>query len=103
MTQTSTARRDRAAVAAARDYLLGFEGITERILEEHLSPSPARTVPGVYCRLLESAQNFQMAPKVIGGAIGGVDKPERFYAWFKKQQPTLVRENNWSTRKAEEY
>jgi hypothetical protein len=29
------------------------------------------------------------------GALPAFTDPKRFYAWFKKQQPTLVRKNNW--------
>lgn len=63
-------------------YLAATEFLVERIqfknpeniLTEYLSPTgPKRpSLEDVYYGILSSAQNAQMSPKVIGGAVGGV-------------------------------
>lgn len=67
------ADRDRAVLRLAREFALALDGVTEDILELHLS-SPdsgdARSLGGVLERLLESAQSAAMKPKVIGGSLG---------------------------------
>ncbi|HID61422.1 MAG TPA: hypothetical protein EYP49_01555 [Anaerolineae bacterium] len=70
------AQRDCKAYELARVYLLSFDGVTPEILETHLTPELDHppTLAGVYHRLLVSAQNANMAPAVIGKAIGGIDK-----------------------------
>jgi len=70
--------RDRAAYLLAKKYLseLGVEGVTPQLIEKQLclSETKGRTqsVGEILMRLLESAQNANMRPIVIGGSIGGV-------------------------------
>ncbi|MBN1392550.1 MAG: hypothetical protein JW947_07085 [Sedimentisphaerales bacterium] len=69
---------DRKAYKLAKAYLLNIPGVTADIIEEYINPKSLRPKPktknGLYRRILESAQNAGMKPKVIGGAIGGIDK-----------------------------
>src|SRR5260370_41635402 len=74
--------RDRAAYKLAKEYLLGFssEGVTTDLLESYLQPTQAQLrppdLPGVYLRLLESAQNANMRAGVVGGALEGIQRLE---------------------------
>lgn len=69
---------DREVYRLARTYLLGFkgEGVTAALLRKYMSPislQPKPTdIPGLYQRILKSAQNANMKAGVIGKAIGGV-------------------------------
>jgi len=70
--------RDRKAYELARAYLLDqrLQGVTDELLQHYLSPPSClvpRTMPEVFRRLLESAQNRGMMTTVIGGAVGGLD------------------------------
>jgi len=71
---------DRKAYELAKAYLpsLNIPGVTAKLIEEYINPISPRPKPktknGLYRRILESAQNAGMKPKVIGGAIGGIDK-----------------------------
>ena len=70
---------DRKAYKLAKAYLPNhIPGVTAKLIEEYINPISLRLKPktknGLYRRILESAQNAGMKPKVIGGAIGGIDK-----------------------------
>ncbi|MCK9566701.1 MAG: hypothetical protein M0Q43_11710 [Methanothrix sp.] len=69
---------DQKAYELANDYLLKIPGVTERIIEKYQNLSSTRPKPvsknELYHCLLESAQNANMKTKVIGDAIGGVDR-----------------------------
>lgn len=76
----SQAERDRKAYAFEKDYLLhlNIAGVTPEMLGKYLrmseiKPRP-KSIPEIYERILQSAQNANMKAGVIGGAIGGVDK-----------------------------
>jgi len=68
------------AYLLARDYLpaKGIPGVKDALVLKYLDPktiSPRPdTLPGLYLRILESAQSANMKAGVIGKAIGGVDK-----------------------------
>ncbi len=68
---------DKAAYKLAKDFLLrsDVEGFTPESLERELNISiedRPETVEELYFRILRSAQNAHMKPKVIGDRIGGV-------------------------------
>jgi hypothetical protein len=69
---------DRKAYKLAKAYLLNIPEVTAKLVKEYINPMSLRPKPktknGLYRRILESAQNAGMKPKVIGGAIGGIDK-----------------------------
>jgi hypothetical protein len=71
---------DKKAYQLAKDYLptQGIEGVTAGLIEKYLNPLTLDPKPtskeGIYQRILESAQNANMKARVIGRAIGGVDK-----------------------------
>jgi hypothetical protein len=56
-------------------FLMDIHGISHNIIDKHLVPEDKRTKPNtlnlIYKALLESAQNAQMSPNVIGKAISG--------------------------------
>ncbi len=72
--------RDRKAYALARHFFLARreEGITPEILDSYLELSTRKArpaaLPGIYERILESAQNASMKAGVIGRALGGVER-----------------------------
>jgi len=68
--------RDRKAYDLAREFLLRFPEVTPEVLDKHVnSPEASRPgeLPKIYQRLVSSAQNMGMMPRVIGDAIGGID------------------------------
>lgn len=84
---------DKKVYALARSYLLGREGITRELLEQHLLPpldaKKLANLPAIYERLLRSAQSAQSMPNVIGGSIGGIEKLSGVLFGF---DPTAVAE-----------
>ncbi len=86
---------DKAAYDLARDFLVqsGAEkGVTPELVENYLHLDKAtrpRAVPGLYERILESAQNANRKAGVIGGSIGGVGKLGPVLCDF---EPSLVLE-----------
>ncbi len=77
---TDIAAIDKKAYLLAKGYLLnlGINGVTPNLIEKYLNPLTINPRPtskqGIYQRILESAQNANMKARVIGGAIGGVNK-----------------------------
>jgi hypothetical protein len=73
------AERDAKAYRIAKEFLFGLNvaGVTSDLVEKYLNPSEtlsrAQSIPGIYSRILESAQNAGMKSGVIGKSIGGVD------------------------------
>lgn len=70
---------DRLAYALAREYLFSLEvpGLTRDVIESYRWPnekSRPTTLSQIYLHFLVTAQNANMKPGVIGGAIGGVEK-----------------------------
>jgi len=80
---------DKKAYKLAKDYLpsLNIAGVTASVIEKYLNPLTLNPKPtskeGIYQRILESAQNANMKPGVIGGAIGGVEKLSIVLEGFK--------------------
>lgn len=77
--RTNLRLRDRKTYRLARRFLLKTEGVTEAMVEEHLSvPECHRpaTLSGVFAHLAFSAQNYWGLPHVIGCKLGpnGVDE-----------------------------
>ena len=69
---------DQAVFELAYEFLLSYPQITKGIIEHYLS-TPHNDHPQemakIYFRLVGSAQNAEMMPKVIGGSItGGIEK-----------------------------
>jgi hypothetical protein len=70
---------DREAFKQALEYLRSFRdsGVTDAVIKLHVKPPASRlevtTLSEAYRRLLESAQNRNMAAGVIGRAIGRID------------------------------
>ena len=60
---------------SAYKFLLGFPGISEDDLKQHLTIHSSSNKPAninlIYKQLCQTAQNKQMSPKVIGQSIGG--------------------------------
>ncbi len=79
--------RDKKAYSLAKEYLLGVPRVTSELLDKYLSLSASRprpaTIPGIYMRLLRSAQNAGMGTSVIGRAIGSVDRLKKLLGGFK--------------------
>lgn len=69
---------DERVYTLARTFLLGQEGMSERLLDQHVQPSAdaqkAATLAVIYECLLRSAQSAQSMPNVIGGSIGGIER-----------------------------
>lgn len=86
------ADRDRQAYGLAEQYLLGLgvPGVTPELLAYYQRPPVNRLRPsdlaGIYQRLLESAQNRNMASTVIGRSIGGVENLSRVTFGFNPIQ-----------------
>ncbi len=83
---------DRAAYALARAFLLkcSVKGVTPELVERYLhldKSTRPQTLASLYERILNSAQNANMKPGVIGGSIGGVDKLGPVLCGFK---PALI-------------
>ncbi len=76
---TATQKIDRKAYELAKSYLPSkIEGVTREIIEKYQNePDSAPRLSSkkeLYRYLLYSAQEMAMKPKVIGNAIGGLDK-----------------------------
>lgn len=67
---------DKELYKSAVDFLLSFNTITNEDINKHLQSefTKPNDLKIIYNRLCKSAQNKQMSTKVIGKAIGGVDK-----------------------------
>lgn len=71
------AQIDRRVYDLAWEFLLnlGVNGVTRSLIEKYLNPGTLApkpvTIPGIYERMLESAQNAGMKSSVVGKAIGG--------------------------------
>ena len=67
---------DRELYQQAYAFLSKIENVTEELIDKHLLPEDKRTRPDtlnlIYKSLLESAQNVQMSPNVIGKSISGI-------------------------------
>jgi hypothetical protein len=67
---------DRELYREAYAFLMKIPGISRDIIDKHLLPEDKRTKPNtlslIYKALLESAQNVQMSPNVIGKSISGI-------------------------------
>lgn len=85
------ARTDKQVYELGRQFLLDLdERITEQVLAPYLSVPDhdrPRSLSDVFLNLALSAQNRQSMPRVIGGAIGGVEKLSDILCGF---QPQLV-------------
>lgn len=71
------AEMDRRVYDLAWEFLpgLGVSGVNRTLIEKYLNsgtlaPKP-NSIPGIYARMLESAQNAGMKSSVVGKAIGG--------------------------------
>ena len=91
---------DRKSYELAKKYLprLNIPGVTISLVEKYLDPlslSPKPTTKKeLYYRFLVSAQNAGMKPKVIGGAIGGIDRLSEVLCGFKPKK-ILKKYNEW--------
>ncbi|HBB16478.1 MAG TPA: hypothetical protein DCZ97_05540 [Syntrophus sp. (in: bacteria)] len=67
---------DKELYREAYAFLMDVHGISHAIIDKHLFPEDKRTKPNtlslIYKALLESAQNVQMSPNVIGKSISGI-------------------------------
>jgi hypothetical protein len=71
------ARLDKAAYHLGRSFLLKFKPVTPQLLDRYLSVPDGdrpKDLAGIFYNLVFSAQNRHALPRVIGGAVGGVDK-----------------------------
>lgn len=94
---------DKELYKSAVDFLKSFDNITNEDINKHLQSefSKPNDLKIIYKRLCESAQNKQMSTKVIGKAIGGVDKlksvlydfdPHKVAEIYKKDEATKLLE-----------
>lgn len=91
-------QRDQKVYALARKYLLSLSDVTPEILDRHLSLSVderPNSLAGIYKHLLETAQNANMGPNVIGQAIGGIDKLNALLCGFQPSEVVGKYGNNW--------
>ena len=97
----NVAKCDRAAYTLAREYLLSFwrVGVTNDLLNQYLEPSPDAlrpvSVPGIYKRILRSAQNRGMSVGVIGKALGRIERLEAVLSGFKPSSVVRKYGDNW--------
>ena len=67
---------DKRLYQDAYNFLLSIEIVTKELLDKHLIPEDKRIKPDtislIYKSILESAQNVQMSPNVIGKSISGI-------------------------------
>ena len=98
---SATVARDRAAFHLAREYLLSFAdaGVTDAIIDYYVEPPLDRlrpdSLPGVYLRVLGSAQNANMRANVVGGAIGGVEKLDCVLCSFEPREVVRCFGSEW--------
>ncbi len=96
---TDQIQRDQKSYDLARGYLLSLNGVTPEILDKHLSLSVderPNSLAGIYKHLLETAQNANMGPKVIGQAIGGIDKLNVLLCGFEPVEVVVKYGDNWN-------
>jgi len=76
----------------AYDFLLSKNGVTSKLIDEHLVPEYQKPpdLNTIYKQLCASAQNRQMSSAVIGKSIGGIDKLGKVLFGFN---PKLVASN----------
>jgi hypothetical protein len=82
---------DQEIYKKAVEFLLSFDSVTKDDLNEHLKSEfeKPNDIKIIYWRLCESAQNKQMSSKVIGQAIGGVDKLSKVLSDFNSKQVAI--------------
>lgn len=90
---------DKSTYELAKYYLAEILQIKEPIIEKYLNPLSIYPKPKsnniLYQRLLESAQNANMKPKIIGEAIGGVDKLALILNGFDPEYVSKTYGDNW--------
>lgn len=95
----ATPENDQKAYRLAKYYLAEILQIREPIIEKYLNPLSIHPVQksknALYQRLLESAQNANMKPKIIGDAIGGVDKLALILNGFDPEYVSKTYGDNW--------
>lgn len=74
---SSQRQRDKRIHKLAIEFLLSLKKhgkslVTKELLWEYFAPTRPNTIPEIYERILESAQNANMKSGVIGGSIDGV-------------------------------
>jgi hypothetical protein len=78
--------RDRKFIKNCYEFLESHDGVTRSVIDSQLISwnDNALTLSDIMFRLIESAQNKQMSPRVIGESIGGIEnlKPVLFDRYF---------------------
>jgi thermostable 8-oxoguanine DNA glycosylase len=89
---------DKQVYLLAKEYLLSLEKITSELLEKYLVPPEGgpKTLSEIYIRMLESAQNAGMGPKVIGEAMGGLEKLRPLLLEFEPRSVVAKYGNDWA-------
>jgi hypothetical protein len=91
--------RAKATYELARQYVLSFrgDGVTDEVLDAYLEPriAPPSSINDVYRRLLESAQNSNMRPAVIGESIGGLGSLRHVLCDFDPRAVQQSFSNGW--------
>ena len=102
MIQTTDSSRDRKAYDLAKEFLVGLdvEGVTPDLIEKYLSfsttnPRP-NSLPEIYSRILESAQNANMKARIVGGAIDGINNLKPALCGFEPRSIISTYSNDWS-------
>jgi hypothetical protein len=89
MNNESQTAQDKRIYNLAKDYLLDIatkqkKPITADIIEQYLVAKPRpTTLPGIFERILGSAQNANMRAGVIGGSIDGIDNLREVLCGFE--------------------
>lgn len=95
---TQQSELDQQIYALAKAYLLNQKVVNPEMLERHITISTDTrpdTLAGLYKHLLESAQNTNMSPNVIGNAIGGIDRLNSLLCGFQPKSVVNKYSEDW--------
>ena len=92
---------DKFVYAEAKNFLLDLciAGVDSLLIEKYLSPTSLQprpdSIPKIYERILESAQNANMKAGVIGRAIGGIENLSHVLFRFDPEKVLRKYDNDW--------
>jgi hypothetical protein len=92
---------DKFVYAEAKNFLLDLciAGVDSLLIEKYLSPTSLQprpdSIPKIYERILESAQNANMKAGVIGRAIGGIENLSYVLFRFDPEKVLRKYDNDW--------
>jgi hypothetical protein len=92
---------DKFVYSEAKNFLLDLRiaGVDSLLIEKYLSPTSLQprpnSIPIIYERILESAQNANMKAGVIGRAIGGIERLSHVLFRFDPEKVLRKYDNDW--------